>query len=216
MKDWDLYVVVSSDLTLGRPVIEVVRKALEGGADVIQMREKNVPGKGLVELGEMIREETKNYKAGFIVNDRVDVALAVEADGVHIGQEDIPIEYVRKIVGREKYIGLSAAIKEEAIEGENKGADYIGIGPIFKTDSKTDINANEVGLEGLMELKQLLNVPLVAIGGIKHKNALKVIESGADAIAVISAVTCAENIEKAAQDLKKIILKGKGKKNDRS
>lgn len=211
MKDWNLYLVVSSDLTLGRSVMDVVKKALEGGADVIQMREKNIPGRGLVELGEMIRKETKNYKADFIVNDRVDVALAVKADGVHIGQDDIPLEYVRKIIGNEMFVGLSAATREEALEAGKKGVDYIGLGPIFKTASKTDTAVNEIGLEGLKEIRQFLNTPLVAIGGIDHKNAHKVIESGADSIAVISAVTSAEDIKKATQELKKIILKGKEK-----
>ncbi|HHP50956.1 MAG TPA: thiamine phosphate synthase [Moorella mulderi] len=197
---WDLYVIITTQWGRGRETLELVRQALQGGATVIQLREKDWPGRRLVEVGQKIRELTWEAGALFIVNDRIDVALAVEADGAHVGQEDIPPSLARKILGKHKILGVSAGTVEEASEAWRDGADYLGVGSIFPTLTKKDAG-EPIGLEGLRAIRRAVPLPLVAIGGIKQENVEEVIRAGADGVAVISAVLAAEDVKEAASRL---------------
>ncbi len=176
--------------------------ALEGGATAIQLRMKNATTRRMVEVGEKIRKLTDEYDALFIVNDRVDVALATGADGVHLGREDMPVEVAREIVG-DMIIGASASTVEEAIGAEKMGADYIGAGSVFPT--KTKENARYIGLDGLSKIVKSVNVPVVAIGGITIENLHRVLDRGVQGVAIVSAIMGAENIERAAREFRKVI-----------
>ena len=144
-----------------------------------------------------------------IINDRVDLAMAADADGVHLGQDDLPLKYARKILGNAKIIGVSANNVEQAIQAEKDGADYVAVSAIFSTATKPD--APPLGLQTITDIKRSVNVPVVAIGGIKHENVAQVAEAGADCIAVISAVVSADNIKEAARKLRKKFLAAKEK-----
>ncbi|GFN22045.1 thiamine phosphate synthase [Thermanaeromonas sp. C210] len=201
---YDLYVVTSSELSCGRQTLEVVRQALAGGATVIQLREKNWTARALVEVGREIRKLTREAGAGFIVNDRLDVALAVEADGVHLGQDDLPASIARRLLGPGRILGVSVGSVEEAWDAQAAGADYLGVGPIFATGSKADAG-QPVGPELISTLKRVVSIPLVAIGGINRENAAGVVAAGADGVAVISAVVSARDVRAAAAELLSVV-----------
>lgn len=209
MKDWGLYLITSQELSRGRTTLEVVQEAVAAGVQVVQLREKTFSSRELVEIGLAIREITRQHGVHFIVNDRVDVALAVEADGVHLGQQDIPVKYARQIMGSQKIIGISATTLAEALEARKAGADYLGVGPIFTTQSKPDAAA-ALGLEGLKQIREAVDLPLVAVGGINRANADTILEHGADCISVISAITAADNVYRATRELLNIISRQKG------
>ncbi|AAL81458.1 thiamine phosphate synthase [Pyrococcus furiosus DSM 3638] len=194
-----LYVITDRRL---KPEVESVREALEGGATAIQMRIKNAPTREMYEIGKTLRQLTREYDALFFVDDRVDVALAVDADGVQLGPEDMPIE-VAKEIAPNLIIGASVYSLEEALEAEKKGADYLGAGSVFPTKTKED--ARVIGLEGLRKIVESVKIPVVAIGGINKDNAREVLKTGVDGIAVISAVMGAEDVRKATEELRKIV-----------
>ncbi|MDK2870340.1 MAG: thiamine-phosphate pyrophosphorylase [Pyrococcus sp.] len=194
-----LYVITDRRL---KPEVESVREALEGGATAIQMRIKNAPTREMYEIGKTLRQLTREYDALFFVDDRVDVALAVDADGVQLGPEDMPIE-VAKEIALNLIIGASVYSLEEALEAEKKGADYLGAGSVFPTKTKED--ARVIGLEGLRKIVESVKIPVVAIGGINKDNAREVLKTGVDGIAVISAVMGAEDVRKATEELRKIV-----------
>lgn len=202
--DWSLYVITGERWSRNRSLKEVVAQAIEGGAGVIQLREKEMDARQLVEAGRCIREITRQAGVLFIVNDRVDVALAVDADGVHVGQDDMDIADVRQMIGPHKLIGVSTHNVDEAKLAEAAGADYIGVGPIFHTDTKENAQ-NPKGLQTLREIRAAVNIPCVAIGGINAANAAKVIKAGADGAAVITAVIAADDVQQAAQNMLQII-----------
>lgn len=208
MKDWNLYLITSQELSRGRTTLEVVQEAVVAGVQVVQLREKTFSSRELVEIGLAIRKITRQHGVRFIVNDRVDVALAVKADGVHLGQQDMPVKYARQIMGSHKIIGISATTLAEALEAQKAGADYLGVGPIFATQSKPDAAA--LGLEGLKQIREAVNLPLVAVGGINRANADTILEHGADCISVISAITAADNVYQATRELLNIISQAKG------
>jgi len=185
-----------------RDELEGVREALEGGATAIQLRLKGISTREMVEVGRKIREITQDYDALYIVNDRVDVALAVDADGVHVGQDDMPVEIVKEIAPH-LIVGVSASNLREALEGERKGADYIGAGSVFPTRTKED--ARLLGLEGLKEIVRNVHIPVVAIGGINHENVREVLKVGVDGVAVISAILGAEDVVEATRRMRKIV-----------
>ncbi|HBT48029.1 MAG TPA: thiamine phosphate synthase [Peptococcaceae bacterium] len=212
--DYDLYVVTSSELSCGRQTLEVVREALAGGATVIQLREKNWTARTMVEVGREIRKLTREAGAGFIVNDRLDVALAVEADGVHLGQDDLPASVARRLLGRGRILGVSVGSVDEALEAQAAGADYLGVGPIFATGSKADAG-QPVGPELISALKKIVSIPLVAIGGINRENAPEVVAAGADGVAVISAVVGARDVRLAAAELLAVIRAAKERRGNR-
>ena len=213
-----LYVITDRTLSRGRSITQVIAKAIAGGAGIIQLRDKESTSKKLVQDGFSLRELTKEKNVIFIVNDRVDVALAVNADGVHLGQDDFPINLARKIIGEDKIIGVSVGNVEEAIQAVKDSADYVSIGSIFPTQTKPDAG-DAVGTQIITEIKKALHevsaersehldVPLVAIGGITKDNIAQVAVAGADCAAVISVVVGADDIEAAAQCLIKRFLGG--------
>ncbi|KUK10484.1 MAG: Thiamine-phosphate synthase [Clostridia bacterium 41_269] len=203
LTDLGVYLVTGQELSVGRSTLEVVTKAVEGGINTVQLREKNMSTRELVALGKEVRRITKEYGVILIINDRVDVAMAVEADGVHLGQDDFPIEDARRLLGEDAIIGLSVDNAEEAAFAEELGVDYVGLGPIFKTSTKTDTGPL-VGPEGIAEVVEKINIPVVAIGGINKHNAADVLKAGAHSIAVVTAITKAEDITKETRELVEI------------
>ncbi|AFK22518.1 thiamine phosphate synthase [Pyrococcus sp. ST04] len=194
-----LYVITDRRL---KPEIESVREALEGGATAIQLRIKNAPTKEMYEVGKEIRRLTTEYGALFFVDDRIDVALAVDADGVQLGPEDMPIK-VAKEIAPNLIVGASVYSLEEAVRAEKEGADYLGAGSVFPTKTKKDVKV--IGIKGLRRIVENVKIPVVAIGGINIENAREVLRTGVAGIAVISAVMGAENVRKATEELRKIV-----------
>lgn len=181
--------------------VDLAHAALKGGITALQLREKDAPLSRILQEGREIRELCRKYHVPFFVNDRVDVALLLHADGVHVGQDDIPGSEVRKLVGSQTVIGISASSMDEAKLAMAEGADYLGVGSIFATATKKDAG-NPIGTELIRELKQTFGVPMVGIGGIGLGNYAGVIEAGADGIAVVSAITAQAEPEAAAQALR--------------
>ena len=194
-----LYVIIDPQQTRGRDPVEVARQALRGGARILQWRDKTRDKGEQLPQARAIRELCREYDALFIVNDHVDLALACAADGVHLGQKDLPVETVRSWTPAGFLIGVSTNNAEEARQAEKDGAGYVAIGSIFPTGSKE--TTRPASLERLREVKQAVDIPIVAIGGINEKNIAQVLEAGADAVAVISAVCGAEDVEEAARRL---------------
>ena len=206
--DYSLYLVTDRGLARGRSTLEIVSAAVDGGATVVQLREKDCSTRDFIEQGLTIKEFLKDRGVPLIINDRVDVAQAVEADGVHLGQTDMPLAVAKKILGDSIIIGISAESLQDAIEAEKGGADYLGASPIYATPTKTD-TAPPLGLEGLQEIREAVRIPLVAIGGLNCDNAAEVIRNGADGVAVVSAIIAADDPQKAANTLKQIITEAR-------
>ncbi|GBC93596.1 Thiamine-phosphate synthase [bacterium HR15] len=185
-----LYVI--TDPRLGGGHIQGARAALQGGARIIQLRDKEATTRQLIEYAHALRTLTREYNALLIINDRLDVALAVEADGVHLGQDDMPVLLARRVAGEELIIGVSAETVDEAIRAEVEGADYLGVGPMFTTATKPDAGM-PIGPERLREIKQHVSIPVFGIGGITLGNAAQVLQAGADGLCVISAILDAPN-----------------------
>lgn len=204
MIDYRLYVITADLPEQNTTHLGIAKEAICGGATVVQLREKKAESGELLQLAHEIKKLTEKAQIPFIINDRLDVGLAVDADGVHLGQQDIPIEVARRLLGSQRIIGVSATNLREAIEAEQQGADYLGVGPIFSTPSKDDA-AKPMGLHGLRAIRRNVGIPLVAIGGICEENVDQVLRAGADGIAVISAIAGASDRKKAAQDLLDII-----------
>jgi thiamine-phosphate diphosphorylase len=198
--DYSLYLVTDRGLSRGRSTLEVVQAAVAGGVTCVQLREKTCSTREFVEQALAISGFLRSRKIPIIINDRVDVALAVAADGVHLGQSDLPLATARSILGKSKIIGISAESLDDALEAETGGADYLGVSPIFATPTKTDI-AQPLGLEGLRAIRRAVKIPLVGIGGLNQSNAADVIRCGAEGVAVVSAIVSAENPELAARRL---------------
>ena len=206
--DYSLYLVTDRGLARGRSNFEIVTAAVREGATVVQLREKNCSTREFIEQALAIKEFLKDHGVPLIINDRVDVAQAVKADGVHLGQSDMPLGLAKKILGDSMIIGISAESVQDAIEAEKGGADYLGVSPIYATPTKTD-TAPALGLEGLREIRKAVRLPLVGIGGLNTENAADVIRSGANGVAVVSAIVAADDPETAAGDLKKIITEAR-------
>ena len=195
-----LYIITDQRLARGRLLTEIVAQAIAGGADIIQLRDKESSAKELVQTGLALRDVTRQTGAIFIVNDRVDVAMVVDADGAHLGQDDLPPVYTRRIMGSEKIIGVSVGSVAEAIQAVADSADYISVGSIFPTQTKPDAGG-AVGTQLITQIKNAVDIPVVAIGGITADNIAQVAEAGADCVAVISAVVGADDVETAARCL---------------
>jgi thiamine-phosphate pyrophosphorylase len=202
--DYGLYVVTDEKLSRGLTHPEIARRAIAGGADVIQLRDKACDCAYLYRCAEEMRDIARETGVPLIVNDRLDVALQAGADGVHLGQGDMPLKFARRVAPKGFVIGISAGTLKEALDAGRDGADYIGLGPIFPTQSKNDAG-KACGLDLLREVKSRVSVPVVAIGGIGAGNAGAVIAAGADGIAVISAVVSQDDVTQAARGLKEII-----------
>ncbi len=183
-----------------QPLIDTISFALKGGVKTVQLREKGLATHELYSIACELRKITSDFKANFIINDRVDIALAVEADGVHLGWQSLPFGIVRKLLGFEKLIGVSTHNRQEALQAQEYGADYITFGPIFDTPSKAGL-LKPTGVEAIQKLKKEINIPIVALGGINENNAEAVLDGGADGIAVISSIMQADNPEGAAKCL---------------
>ena len=203
--DYSLYLVTDRGLARGRSTLEIISAAVHGGATVVQLREKDCTTRDFIEQALTIKEFLKDRGVPLIINDRVDVAQAVRADGVHLGQTDMPLGLAKKVLGDSMIIGISAESLEDAVEAEKGGADYLGVSPIYATPTKTD-TAPPLGLEGLREIRKTVRLPIVGIGGLNRDNAAEVIRNGADGVAVVSAIVAADDPQTAADDLRQIIL----------
>jgi thiamine-phosphate pyrophosphorylase len=190
---------------------EIAEQSYIGGADVVQLRDKNMNSLEYFKTAMKISVLAKEYGKLFIVNDRIDIALASDADGVHLGQSDIPAKAARRIVPEDMIIGVSVGNAKEAKEAEKAKADYVALSPIFDTLSKGDAGSGK-GMEMLFEIRNAVNIPVIAIGGINESNAFSVIEGGADGIAVISAVTEKEDMAQAVRNLKEIVKEAKSRR----
>lgn len=187
-----LYVILDPAQAKGRPLIPLLSGLLKGGAATIQLRAKEMSPNELFQFATEVRNHTRSPQCLFIVNDRVDIALASQADGVHLGQEDLPLRVARKLMG-DKIVGISTHDVAQAIEAERDGADYIGFGPIFETATKQTGYAAR-GLSALREVRSAVKIPIVAIGGIAEENVTQVWDAGADAAAMISELMAAEDL----------------------
>lgn len=199
-----LYLVTDRALSRGRPLEEVILQAVQGGVDIVQLREKTASTRFFIEEALHIKDLLAPYGVPLIINDRVDVALAAEADGVHVGQQDMPYPLARKLLGPKAIIGLSVETMAQVLEAEEYDVDYLGVSPIFSTPTKTDTKG-EWGLEGLAEVRRVSRHRLVAIGGLNASNATDVIRAGADTIAVVSAICAAPDPRQAAAELHRAI-----------
>ena len=198
--DFNLYLITGRGETLGRNLEFVVEEALRGGARAVQLREKDLSTKELYETAYELRRLTSRYGAKLLINDRVDVALAVDADGVHIGGSSLPIYKVRKLLGEKKLIGVSCHNQVQAITAQEMGADFVTFGPVYFTASKAAFG-DPVGLELLETVTHMLQIPVFALGGISAKNCAEVVSCGVRGIAVISAVMSALEPRNAAKSL---------------
>ena len=208
---YDLYVVTDEQIGRGRSHAELAARAVAGGADVVQLRDKNLSGRDLFSAALAIREITSDAGALFIVNDRLDIALASGADGVHLGAGDLPIREARRIAPAGFIIGASVGSTATAVQAAAQGADYVALSPTFATGSKNDAGPGH-GLTMLSEIRTAVSLPLVAIGGITADNVGDVIAAGADGIAVISAFVGEADVTAAARDLRSRIAAAKAKR----
>jgi thiamine-phosphate pyrophosphorylase len=208
---FDLYVITDEALSHGLTHAEIARRAIAGGADVIQLRDKRMGGRELLNNAVQIRALTKKAGVLFIVNDRLDIALSCGADGVHLGQDDMPARLARPLCPPGFIIGVSAGTLEEAVQAVRDGADYIGLGPICYTGSKKDAGP-VCGFDLITQVKRNVSLPVVAIGGIGPDNVQDAIAAGADGLAVISAVVSQDDIALAAKRLKSLIDGAKHRK----
>ncbi|QGT98682.1 Thiamin-phosphate pyrophosphorylase [Candidatus Syntrophocurvum alkaliphilum] len=201
--DYSIYLVTDSDLIKGNDIITAVLQAVKGGASLVQLREKDASSREFYNIATELKRHLSDLQVPLIINDRLDIALAVDADGLHIGQDDLPLTVARKILGENKVIGLSANTIEQAIEGEKQGATYLGVGPVYYTDTKKDTK-EVIGPESLSKFKTAVNIPVVGIGGINHDNISAVKKSGIDGVAVVSAILAQDDINIAAQRMKQL------------
>jgi thiamine-phosphate pyrophosphorylase len=197
--DFKLYLITDRKIFTTECLLYIaVEDALKGGIKAVQLREKDLPTRKLLELARWMRELTKEYGANLIINDRVDIALAVGADGVHLGRDSIPAGAVRVMSDSKLLIGVSTHGIDEAIEAEKGGADFITLGPIYETPSKLKYG-NPIGIDMIRQVKSNISIPVLAIGGIKLNKVHEVMETGADGIAMISAILTAENIKETTE-----------------
>lgn len=204
-QNWDkrlgVYLVMGIGDVNGQSALDIARSAIKGGVDVIQLREKKARLRDVVEVGRALRELCREHDVLFVVNDRVDVALLLEADGVHVGQDDLPAEEARRLVGDDMFIGVSASSMDEARLALASGTDYLGVGTIYATNSKSDAG-EPVTPQLIGDVRAITSVPIVGIGGITADNCAEVMKHGADGVAVISAIVGQDDPEAAAAELK--------------
>lgn len=203
--DYSLYLVTDRTLVGERNLLSCIEEALKGGATMVQLREKSLSSREFYETACQVKQLTDKYQLPLIINDRLDIALAVDADGLHIGQEDLPANVVRRLLGSDKLLGVSAANLAEAIQAKEQGADYLGVGAVFPTSTKTD--ARKVSISELKEIKEKVGLPVVAIGGINADNLAEVKEAKVDGIAIVSAILGESNIRAATQRLNDLMRK---------
>ncbi|MGB3974967.1 MAG: thiamine phosphate synthase [bacterium] len=195
-----LYLVTDSGMTGGRPLVDIVAAAVRGGVGVVQLREKALPTRAFIDLARQVSKILSGTGVPLLINDRVDVALAADADGVHLGQSDMHYRDARRLLGPKAIIGLSVESMEEVLDAENFDVDYLGVSPIFSTPTKTD-TIIEWGLDGLRHVRAASRHFLVAIGRMTAANALDALAAGADSVAVVSAICAARDPESAAYEI---------------
>ncbi len=200
-----LYICTDSSLMSSKSVEESVEAVLRGGADIIQLREKSLTSRELYELAVRVKAITDRYNAPLIINDRADIALAADAAGVHLGQSDLPCDAARKLLGEKKIIGVTAPTVELAKRAQAQGADYIGVGAMFATSTKSDAKANTK--ENLAAIRAGVSIPIVIIGGVKRFNVLEFAGMGINGAAVISDIIADSDPEAAAREMKNILMK---------
>ncbi len=205
---WDVYLVTDRYFSIGRSTPDIVKAAIRGGISVVQIREKDLSTRDFYTEAAQIREMLRSAGIPLIINDRIDVALAVDADGVHLGQDDMSVKIARKILGPDRIIGLSLNQLDNINDEAFTFADYLAVSPVFPTATKLD-TAAAWGLEGLRRARQLTDMPLIVIGSIKNDNAREVIMAGADCVAVVTAIVAAEDPEKATRTLVETVREAK-------
>lgn len=198
--DYSLYLVTDRELLKKGSLETAVREAICGGVTLVQLREKNASSREFYRLALSLKEVTDSLGVHLIINDRLDIALAAEVGGVHLGQDDLPVSEARRIMGIDAVIGVSASTVEEALEAERDGADYLGVGAMFATGTKKD--AKPTAVNELFEIRRAVSIPVVAIGGIGCSNIGELAGTGIDGISVVSAILCRDDIRQAAADLK--------------
>ena len=203
INEWRTYLVTAASRSAGRTTSEVVAAALDGGVDVVQLRDKAASARERYETGIRLRELTAEAGVPLIVNDRIDLAAAVDADGVHLGQTDLPVAVARERLGESAVVGASASTVEGARAAEAAGADYLGVGAVYGTDSK-DVSGDRdgIGVERVAAVADAASIPVIGIGGIDAGNAAPVVEAGATGVAALSAITAVEDPEAAAAALR--------------
>tara|TARA_R110002050_G_scaffold16719_2_gene50600 strand:- start:68563 stop:69189 length:627 start_codon:yes stop_codon:yes gene_type:complete len=201
-----LYLVTDSTIVDIPKITHTIQQAIEGGVTIVQLRYKNISTNLFYMIALSVKEITKNYNIPLIINDRIDIALAINADGLHIGQSDMPFSVARRLLGKNKIIGLSVETIEQAKTANGLGVDYIGISPVFFTQTKLDI-AKPLGIDGVKKIASFSKHPIVCIGGINESNAKVLIDAGADGIAVVSAIFNSSKPKEAAISLIKTITK---------
>jgi len=202
--DYSLYLVTDSALSCGRSLPDIVRAAVEGGVTCVQVREKDVPSREYIERLLSVRPLLRACGIPLFANDRVDIALAVEADGIHLGQTDMPLAMAKRIAAGRLLIGVSCEAPEDALEAQRGGADYVSVSPVFATPTKTD-TAPALRIQGVRAIRSAVRLPVVAIGGINGTNAGDIIRAGADGICVVSAIVSAPDPRAAAASLRGIV-----------
>mgnify|MGYP000503332656 FL=1 len=208
--DYTLYLVTDRQLMSCDSMTEAVEQAILGGCTMIQLREKELSSLEFYNQAVAVKQVTDKYHIPLIINDRIDIAMAVQATGVHIGQHDLPAAAVRKVIGENMLLGVSASSIAEAIQAQQDGADYLGVGAMFPTGTKTD--ADSVSMEELQKIRTAVSLPIVVIGGINKGNAGRFKPMGIDGLAVVSAIIAQSDIKAAAAELKDLFC-GKEKKN---
>jgi thiamine-phosphate pyrophosphorylase len=205
--NWKTYLVTQASRSAGRDTVEIVEAAIEGGVDAVQLREKDTTARHRYELGTRLREVTAAADVPLIVNDRVDIAMAIDADGVHLGQSDLPVGAARELLGPDAIIGCSASTVADAEAAAADGADYLGVGAVYPTDSKADIDDDEfaIGPERVRTVAESVSIPVVGIGGITADNAGTVVDGGAVGVAVITAITQADDPAHATAQLGEVV-----------
>lgn len=198
-KDMMLYAVTDAAWTGEKTLAEQVEEAMKGGITFLQLREKHLSKEAFLKEAIEIKDLAQKYQIPFVINDEIEIAQKSGADGVHVGQDDMPVEEVRKILGEDKIIGVSAHNVEEAVRAERGGADYLGVGAVYPTSTKE--NTSAVSMEEMKKICQTVSIPVVAIGGIKKNNMKVLTGTGVDGIAVVSAIFAAKDIRKAAGEL---------------
>lgn len=207
--DYRLYLVTDRNCLQQQTLEQAVEQAILGGVTLVQLREKAIASKAFYERALRIKAICHHYNVPLLINDRVDIALAVEADGVHIGQSDLPCGVVRQILGKDKIIGVSARTAQQAIQAQADGADYLGVGAMFATSTKQD--AQTVTIASLTQIRQAVTLPIVAIGGINHttlpalQQALQAADTSIDGVAVVSAILGQKDVKLASEQLKEVI-----------
>lgn len=203
--DYSLYLVTDRDLLKGRELTKVIEEAIIGGVSLVQLREKDASSLEFYEVAKEVKKVTDKYNVPLIINDRIDIALAIDALGVHLGQSDIPCSIARKILPKGKIIGVSAHNLKEAEKALKDGSDYLGCGAVFNTSTKKDVTT--LSYEGLKEITDNIDIPVVAIGGINENNIITLKGSGINGVAVVSSIIGKENVKGAAEKLKELVKK---------